>query len=207
MSDRWDRRLDILATVLLSISALATSWAGYQASLWNGDQMTFVTESANSRTQATRAATRAGLTRTVDVDLFLTWLEAHARHDTALANVLQRRFRKEFVPAFDRWWASDPLRTPGVALTPFTLPEYQLAFDDTIHHFDRVADSLMVLSLDANRRSDAFVLDAVLFATAMVFGGVAQQQQQRRSMRLILLGLAGAMCAFGLVRLMTSQSG
>lgn len=99
------------------------------------------------------------------------------------------------------------MRSPTAASSPFALDEYQLAVDDSVHAFDHAADSLVILSLDANARSDAFVLDAVLFATAMVFGGVAQQQHSRRSMRLMLLVLAAAMCVFGLVRMLTSYSG
>ena len=33
-----DRVLELSAATLLSIAALATSWSGYQATLWNGEQ-------------------------------------------------------------------------------------------------------------------------------------------------------------------------
>jgi hypothetical protein len=200
------RRMEIGATVLLSVSALGTSWAGYQASLWSGDQIELSYDASAIRTRATRATTRAGLERTVDVALFTSWLEAYARHDTLYANFLQRRFRREFTPAFEAWIATKPAKTPNAPLTPFAMPEYHLAADDSALHLDQLADKTATLGIEANRHGDAYVLDAVLFATAMVFGGAAQQESNRKSMRLILIGLSAFMCLVGIVRIALSPS-
>jgi len=202
----FDRRMEIGATILLSVSALGTSWAGYQASLWNGSQIELSYDAQAIRTRATRATTKAGLQRTVDVALFTSWLEAYARHDTVYATFLERRFRREFIPAFDAWRATKPAHNPNAPLTPFVMPEYHLFADDSALELDRLADNSGTLGVAANRHSDAYVLDAVLFATAMVFGGVAQQESNRKTTRLTLIGLAGLMCVFGLVRLVMSPA-
>lgn len=202
----FDRRMEIGATLLLSVSALGTSWAGYQASLWSGNQIELSYDASAIRTRATRANTKAGLERSVDVALFTSWLEAYARNDTLYATFLQRRFRREFIPAFEAWIATKPGKTPNAPLTPFAMPEYRLVADDSALQLDRLADRAANLGIEANRRGDAYVLDAVLFATAMVFGGAAQQESNRKSMRLILIGLSAFMCLVGLVRIAISPS-
>ena len=202
----FNRRMEIGVTILLSVSALGTSWAGYQASLWSGNQIELSYDASAIRTRATRASTKAGLERTVDVALFTSWLEAYARHDTVYAKFLQRRFRREFIPAFDAWIATKPALTPNAPLTPFAMPEYHLVADDSALQLDRLADKAADLGVAANRHGDAYVLDAVLFATAMVFGGAAQQESNRRSMRLILIGLSTFMCLVGLMRIAMSPS-
>ena len=202
----FHRRMEVGATILLSVSALGTSWAGYQASLWSGSQIELSYDASAIRTRATRAATKAGLERTVDVALFMSWLEAYARHDTVYAEFLEHRFRREFIPAFEAWMATKPAKTPNAPLTPFAMPQYRLVADDSALQLDRLADKAADLGVAANRNGDAYVLDAVLFATAMVFGGAAQQESNRKSMRLILIGLSTLMCLVALVRIALSPS-
>src|SRR5262245_47090729 len=202
----FHRRMEIGVTILLSVSALGTSWSGYQASLWSGNQTELAYDASAIRTRATRAGLKAGLERTVDVALFTSWLEAYARHDTVYVKFLQRRFRREFIPAFEAWIATKPAKTPNAPLTPFAMSEYHLAADDSAFQLDRLADRTGNLAIVASRNGDAFVLNAVLFATAMVFGSVAQQENNRKSMRLTLVGLSTLMCLVALVRILMSPS-
>jgi hypothetical protein len=207
MGSVFDRRLEIAATILLALSAIGTSWAGYQASLWNGNETEYTNAAMTLRTRATRATTHGALMRIVDVSLFTSWLEAYARRDTLMTLALRDRFRREFRPAFEAWIQTNPGRSANAPRTPFAMSEYHIAAFDSAAAFDRSADSLLAGALAANRESDHFVLYAVLFATAMVFGGIAQQQQSGRSVRLVLLGIAILMCGIGIVRLATTPLG
>lgn len=192
MNEAFERHTSLIATVLLSISALATSWAGYQATKWSGDQMVMMTRSNALRAKSTLAASKAGQLRLIDVGVFTAWLDAYVHRDTVLATVFEHRFRAEFKPAFSTWMASDPLRVPGAAPTPFVLPEYRLALGDSARLLERASDSVAALSIAANHRSDLYVLNAVLFAAVMFFAQ-AVQQSARPGVRLLLL-----LCAFGL---------
>jgi hypothetical protein len=202
----FERRMEIGVTVLLSVSAIGTSWAGYQATLWSGNQIELSYDAQSIRTRATRATTKAGLQRTVDVSLFTSWLESYARRDTVYTQFIRHRFRPEFSRAFEAWLATKPAQNPSAPLTPFTMAEYHLLADDSALMLDRLADSTATLGVAANRHGDAYVLDAVLFATAMVFGGAAQAENNRRTMRLLLIGFATVMCVVGLVRIATAPS-
>jgi hypothetical protein len=196
-------RLNVLVTVLLSVSALATSWAGYQASVWNGEQLAHGANATAFRTTSTRVSTRAGQLRIIDVQLFTSWLAAYARDDTRLASFYEQRFRPEFVPAFRAWIASRPLRSSNAASTPFVLPEYRLADDADAQRLACVADEESLASQRANTLSDGYVFDAVILATVMFFASAAQRGALTR-MRLFLFGIALAMCVAGVYRLLTS---
>jgi hypothetical protein len=199
MSDRSTRYINFAMAILLSLSALGTSWAGYQATLWSGDQSVFGGQSIAMRHKSTRASTAAGQLRTVDVLVFMNWLAAYGRGDTVLAEFYERRFRAEFRPAFRAWVASRPLRSPDAAPTPFALPEYELSDDDDAVRFEAAADSLALKGAMANRMSDAYVLDAVILATVMFFASAAQQATDNR-LRVMLGIIAVVICGTGILR-------
>jgi hypothetical protein len=189
-------RMLLYATVLVSLAALATSWAGYQATLWSGVQAQQANRAAALRTQSTQAATRAGQARAVDVGLFTTWLSAYSSRDTLLEHFLERRFRREFAVAFEAWMRDDPTRA-GARLTPFEMPEYRIAGDSESRLLAAAADGAGGRSNAANQFGDAYVLTAVIFATTIFFGTAAQQARSRRP-RLMLVTFATIGCVVGL---------
>jgi hypothetical protein len=199
-------RLDLYLTIVMSVAALATSWAGYQASLWSGDQASHGGTATALRTHSTRIFTRAGQERIVDVQLFTSWLNAYATGDTTLAAFYEQRFRPEFKPAFRAWVASRPLRSPNAAPTPFTLPEYRVAADSVAQRLALAADRESSASQFANKMSDGYVLDAVILAMVMFFATAAQRGFSPQ-LRLVSFVIALAMCAFGIYRLVTSPLG
>ncbi len=202
--DTHNRRVNLAATILLSIAALATSWAGYQASLWSGNQLAHGTIASATRTRATRVADSAGQLRLIDVGLYVNWLEAYSRKDDLLAGFLAARFRREFRPAFTRWIASRPLQNALAEPTPFTLPEYHLQAQASADSLELAANREDAESQRANGISDSYVLDAVILATVMFFATSAQQDiSKRMPWRLVLIALAFVACVVGLLRLAT----
>jgi len=200
---RW---IEVSATVLMSFAALATSWAGYQASLWNGSQLASGDSATALRTTSTRNSTRAGQERLVDLELFTSWLSAYARRDTVLERFYRERFRPEFAPAFEAWVASRPLHNRAAARTPFALPEYRLASDADAQRLSRAADDASAASRHANMASDSYVLTVVILATVMFFAG-ASQRRSVSWLRLGLIVLAFVMCGAAIYRLFTSPLG
>ena len=206
MSEGGHHGLELFGTVLLSVAALATSWAGFQATLWSGNQMARANESVSLRAKSTRASTRAGQLVTIDVGLFNSWLTERFRGDATLQQFLESHFRPEFKVAFDEWIASDPLHSPKAAPTPFVLASYHVRSADSAEMYESQADSAENLSATANTTSDAYVLAAVILATVMFFAGTAQQTTNRR-LRLFLLGLASVAWVAAVLRLFTLPRG
>ena len=173
-------RIETVATVLLAVAAVATAWASYQATRWNGEQA-----KASSRTNAIRieAARAQGLSEAqqqVDVATFMQWVDAYARDEQDLASFYFERFRAEFKPAVNAWLATRPLRNADAPLTPFAMPQYRLAARADAERLDAEAEvSAAEVRQDIQRASN-YVLGVVLFAVSLFFAGMSTKLGQRR---------------------------
>ena len=173
MSAGHERLVEVVATVLLSVAAVATAWSGYQATRWNGEQA-----KASGRTNAIRveAARAQGLSESqtqVDVATFIQWVDAYALKRTELVDFYYKRFRKEFRPAVTAWIATKPLQNPNAPLTPFVMPQYKLAAAAEAKRLDAEAEvSSATVRLNIQRASN-YILGVVLFSVSLFFAGMS----------------------------------
>jgi len=180
--------VEIVATVVLSVAAVATAWSSYQATRWNGEQV-----KAGSRTNALRieAARQQGLAQSqtqVDIATFIQWVDANAGDDDELEDFYAARFRPEFRPAFDAWLATDPLANPDAPPTPFAMDEYQLAARTESERLDKEAAVSAEVVQRNIQRAGNYVLAVVLFAVALFFAGMSTKLRGAGT-RKVLLGV------------------
>ena len=83
--------------------------------------------------------------------------------------------RPEFQVALDAWLKLDPLRTEGVAPSPFGMDEYVLANGVEAARLQDVADQHALDAAEANQTSDDYVLTVVAFALVLFFGGISSK--------------------------------
>jgi hypothetical protein len=185
---RADHRLELAATVLLAMAAVATAWSSYQSSRWHGQQAKAQSASIAARVESTRADGVANRQVQIDVALFTQWVDAYARDESELADFYRRRFREEFTPAFDAWIASKPLRNPDAPLSPFVLPEYKLAATADAATLEARAAAASQNVGKYIQRADNYVLAVVLFAASLFFAGISTRLHAR-GMRAAILGL------------------
>jgi hypothetical protein len=181
--------VEIGATVLLAVAAVATAWSSYQATRWNGEQAKTSGKVNKTRIEAARAAGLANAQQQVDVATFMQWVDSYARDDAKLVSFYQERFRAEFRPAFNAWIATKPLKTEGAPLTPFAMPQYKLAAKAEADRLDVTAEKLSAEVRQDIQRSSNYVLGVVLFAVALFFAGM--------STKLTALGLRKAVLVVG----------
>ncbi|HYI18063.1 MAG TPA: hypothetical protein VD836_05110 [Solirubrobacteraceae bacterium] len=184
--DRW---LDLGATLLLALAAVATAWASYQSAGWRGEQAKAGGASISARVESTRAAALANDQRSIDVALFTQWIDAYAQDETELATFYRKRFRPEFEPAFDAWVATRPRENPGAPLSPFALPEYKLAAQAEADALEARASAKSLEVATDIQRADNYVLTVVLFAVALLFAGLGNRLPSRTS-RVVILSVA-----------------
>ena len=184
-------RVETVAAVLLALATVATAWSGYQASRWNGEQAKSFSRANAARIESTRAAELANAQTQIDVATFTQWVDAYAQEQTELADFYFRRFRPEFKPAMDAWIATRPLRNADAPLTPFAMPEYQVAAREEAQRLETEADALSAQARANVQRATNYVLAVVLFATALFFAGMAARFRTHR--------LRVALLAFGVV--------
>ena len=180
--------IEIVATVLLALAAVATAWSSYQANRWNGEA-----SKASGRVNALRidAARAQGLAEgqtQVDIAMFFQWVNATATEEGDLADFYLERYRPEFRPAFDAWMATDPLENPDAPATPFAMPEYQLEARTESEALDAEAAATAQIVLRNIQRSANYVLGVVLFAVALFFAGMSTKLRSAGP-RTVLLGV------------------
>jgi hypothetical protein len=198
---RRDRRVELIAAIMLSIATVVTAWSAYQATRWSGDQAEDYTSASATRTESVRASTEANRQILIDVATFLNWLDAEQSGDHALADDIHARMRKEFLPAFDAWLATAPAGSIPDG-TPFELPEYRLAAEERAKRLEAKAAALFEDGNESNEVGDDFVLAAVLFASVLFFSGLAGTFDSLRA-QLFLLILGGVMLVIGTVIVVT----
>jgi hypothetical protein len=172
-SARADRRLELAATVLLALAAVATAWASYQSSRWHGKQAQAQSASIAARVESTRAAGLANRQVGIDVALFTQWVDAYVRDESELADFYRKRFRDEFEPAFEAWAATRPRRNPDAPLSPFALPDYRLAATGEADALEARAAAFSRNVGSYIQRADNYVLAVVLFAVSLFFAGIS----------------------------------
>jgi hypothetical protein len=195
--------VEIVATLLLALAAVATAWSSYQASRWNGEQAKASGRTNGIRIQAARAAGLAAAQTQVDVATFVQWVNAERGKDEALADFYRDRFRKEFRPAFAAWEATRPVENPDAPPTPFAMPEYRLASTAEAERLDHAA-AVSSAAVSTNlQHATNYVLGVVLFSVALFFAGMSTKLQSpgaRKSLLalgcLLFLGTVSWMATF-----------
>jgi hypothetical protein len=180
-------RTELVATVLLSVAAVATAWSGYQATRWNGEQTKASSRTNAIRIDAARAQGLAQAQKQVDIATFIQWIDAYAEGRTELMTFYTRRFRPEFKPAFTAWLATKPRTNADAPLTPFVLPQYKLAAEEEAARLDVEAEVSAATVRRNIQRASNYVLGVVLFSVALFFAGMSTKLSDLRMRR---VGLA-----------------
>jgi len=208
-------RIELIATIVMALAAIATAWCAFQATKWSGIMAIEFSNANAGRVESTRVDSVANTQRSIDVGVFTSWLNAVAAEvdageippvresgyvpvDGTLSAFYYERMRDEFRPALDAWLAADPLNDPNAPATPFAMEEYQLAAameaDDLLEQsaLDRQD------ALDANQNGDNYVLTTVGFALVIFFAGVSSKLKERRN-RWIAISVALVLFVGGLI--------
>jgi len=186
-ADRGRTILELLATILLVVAAVATSWSSYEAARWHGEQAKATSKTNAIRIDASRAASLANSQTQVDVATFIAWSDADVQGDDELADFYVDRFRPEFEPAFNAWLGTDPLTNADAPRTPFEMPEYQVKSKQDAADLDNQAEESAANVSDNIQRASNYVLTVVLYAVVLFFAGMSTKIGNRR-LRAVLVG-------------------
>ncbi|WP_187292845.1 hypothetical protein [Beutenbergia cavernae] len=198
--DRWARVRDVVAVVLLAVTAVLTAWSGFESSKWGGEMSIAFSRASTARIEAARYADDANAARDVDLQTFSLWLEAYAQDDTQLLEFVESRFTPHFAEAFDLWIAERPLQNPDAAPSPFALEEYVPPGEAEAAAADERADGLFDEALRNNQRGDDYTLLTVLFALVLFFAAIAERPRAPGTRWALLIG-AGTLAVAGIVLL------
>lgn len=200
LSRRQERALELVATIILALATLGTAWSGYQATRWSGVQAASYVTASGLRVELTKASTAAGQNKLYDSQVFSQWVNAYDVGNTALAAIYERRFRAEFRPAFNAWFATDPLHNPSAPAGPLFMPEYVSADAQQADALEKEAAAAYAFGVEANETADSYVLNTVFLASALFLAGVAGRFEWR-SARIAVLATAAVALVIGLLNI------
>jgi hypothetical protein len=178
--------VQLLSTILLAVAAVAIAWCSWQASRWTAEYRQASGRTNGIRIEAARAQGLAEADTEVDVATFTQWVDAYALKRTELADFYFRRFRKEFRPAVLAWIATKPLTNPKAPLTPFAMPQHQLAAAQQARQLDADAERSSEKGQQDNQRSTNYVLAVVLCAVSLFFAGISTKVGSLRQQEVLL---------------------
>jgi len=182
-----DRRLELIAVIIMSLTAICTAWTGFQASKWSGVMSIRFSEANATRTESVRMSDLAGAQRSIDIDLGLNWVRATAQNDDALAEFLSDRFPDHLRVAVDAWVAMAPLDNPDAPSTPFEMSEYVLVEYLEAAELRERADEFALAARSANQQADDYVMLTILFALVIFFAALSTKLEHPRNRRVLLV--------------------
>ncbi len=193
-NDGREQTLEILEAIVLAAVAVLTSWSGYQAARWDARSAQGYALAASKNLEAQEEHTLAGQDRLYDITTFASWIDAKTRGDAKLAAVFERRFRPEYVAAFEAWLKTDPFNNPNAPAGPIFMPEYRSEKAEKSLQFRKESTRLFQEAVDQRETGDQYIRITVVLATALLLTALSQRFHIRGP-RIGLLGLAFAMLA------------
>lgn len=200
-SPGWESVLEIVSATLMSVATVATAWCAYQSAEWGGEQAFLLGESQRAGREADLHATLAQQRRSVDVAVFMQWINAVATDNEPLTDFYSERFPPHLRTAVDAWLATEPRTNPDAPLHPFAMEAYRVPEDTTVARASAESEEWWAEAREADANGDRFVLLTVVFASVLFFGGIEQKFVDRR-VRTAILVVGGGLFLGGLIAML-----
>ena len=110
--DRHSRIVQICEAVLLALVTVTAAWAGYSAAKWSTESRIDIARASTLGNLATRDDLAAISLRDFDASTFNAWFIAFTLNSPQKEAIAVRRFRPQFLVAFNAWMATNPLHNP-----------------------------------------------------------------------------------------------
>ncbi|WP_051218016.1 hypothetical protein [Nocardioides insulae] len=182
---------EIIAVIVLSVTAVLTAWCGFEASKWGGEMSIAFSQASSARIAAATADGEARDARSFDLTIYAQWVDAVATGKPRLATYIQERFTPHFAVAFDDWDQSGRDLPSPLAEESYVPPGQEEAVEATA-----TADQKYDDALAANQNGDRYSLLTVLFALVLFFTAMSGRNFPVWAARFflvlaIVLGLGG----------------
>jgi hypothetical protein len=195
------RTFEIVALLILATATICSTWCLYESFAWGNVQKENLGAVILMQDESIRINDDNNMLRTIDVNMFLSWVQAASENQTGRMVFLKDRFRDEFRPSFNTWLttAKPGEIPPG---TPFALPEYSLKTTRDLIQLKQNISIKMENVQQANQNSGSYVLTTVFGALVLFFASIAGKWRSPL-ISLICLGIAMILLIFVLYRIFT----
>jgi hypothetical protein len=178
--DRHSRIVQICEAVLLALVTITAAWAGYSASKWGTASRIDIARASTLGNLATRDDLTAISLRDFDASAFNAWFIAFTLNSPQKEAIAVRRFRPQFLVAFNAWMATDPLHNPHAPPGPTYMPQYKQPEQAQANTLDNEAAAKFQAGNQAATTGDNYVRITVFLAGAVPGGHRRLVQAERR---------------------------
>ncbi len=171
---RWlNRNFELVTVVVMSMTAILTAWSSFQSAQWLAVQTEAYGDAANDQTESVRSSNEARQATSIDLAIFLSWLDARTSDDLATADFIYAGFTDRLRIATDAWLTHDPFNDPEAPTSPFTMEEYVVPAADLAEELAQSAEEHTIAAQEATERAGDYILTTVLFATVLFFASIS----------------------------------
>jgi hypothetical protein len=167
--------LGFVEAVVLAIVAVATAWAGYQASRWSSATTAAYALYQRYTVLSQEKATLAGQDRLYDIVTFNGWVNAKVAGRETLASFFQRRFRPEYTVAFKAWMALDPFHRQVSRPGPIFMPQYKNANALEATRLGAISKQYFEAATKSREQGDDYARMTVILATILFLTALSQR--------------------------------
>lgn len=183
-SSRQRGRFELFIAILLAIASLASTWCGYQASNWGGNQLLEQDAADSAERQAAELTIVALQLRTFDGIAMLAYWDVLREGDVQDQEAHLARMRPALRNAIKAALAEGVLTDPTVK-GPLQRPEYKLEQEASAVAKRDEAASLHEQVQFSGRASADYVLLTLMFASVLFFGGITGTLDSPRARRFL----------------------
>jgi len=173
---RWlNRNFELISVIVMSITAILTAWSGFQGARWTAIQTDRYAEATDAQAESVRASNTAEEAVSIDLVVFMAWLDERTDDDLDAAEFIYERFPERLRVAADAWLALDPFENPDAPPSPFAMEEYVIPAAVQAEELALSAEEHTVSAQEATERANEYVLTTVLFATVLFFASISSK--------------------------------
>lgn len=173
---RWlSANFELISVIVMSVTAIATAWSGFQSSQWSAVQATSYGDAANDQTESVRVSNEARQATSIDLAVFIAWLEATTDGDEETAEFIYEGMPERLQIATDAWLVEDPFDNPDAPTSPFVMEAYVVPAAQIADDLALSAEEHTLTAQEATERANDYVLTTVLFATVLFFASISSK--------------------------------
>ena len=200
-----DRRIELVAAIILGVAGILTAFAAYNAALTDGDALKGYTASARTTADANGYFNEAFATYTSDQSLFLEYQVLVEQGDTATALVIRDRLFSPELEAATAAWIEIPVGSPDEPPTPLQTEEYEIpAQTEAIALTEQAADEFSEAQA-FDDAGDKFELAAVFLAVSLFLAGIGSLFKSR-TLQIAILAMAVVVMVPGVIAIIQGKA-
>jgi hypothetical protein len=171
-SDRHSRIVQVCEAVLLALVTVTAAWAGYSAAQWGTASRVDIARASTLGNLATRDDLTANTLRNFDASTFNAWFIAFTLNSPQKEAIAVRRFRPQFLVAFNAWMATNPLHNSHAPPGPTYMPQYKLPAATQATAYDNESTAKFQAGNSAATTGDNYVRITVFLAAVLFLVGI-----------------------------------